>query len=118
MSNNDGFVLTKYLVEDRLGRKLTDAEAALLDNIDEVTAPEPARELGGLIVGLANAGLHPNHEISLLRLREVLKRTGLGRSKVYQLVAQGRFPSPVRIAGARVSAWRSDSIDQWIGQQV
>lgn len=58
--------------------------------------------------------------ISLLRLDAVKSRTGLGRSKIYDLIAASprRFPAPIHIAGTRVSAWPSDAIDRWIAAQV
>jgi len=49
----------------------------------------------------------------LLRLPHVLERTGLGRSTLYRLLAEGLFPPPVRI-GRRAVAWRADDIQDWI----
>lgn len=48
----------------------------------------------------------------LLRLPAVMKMTGLGRSTIYRLVAQQRFPCPVRIAN-RAVAWRRSDVYQW-----
>lgn len=48
----------------------------------------------------------------LLRMRTVMKITGLGRSTIYRLMASHEFPSPVRLA-ARAIAWRSTDIDSW-----
>lgn len=48
-----------------------------------------------------------------LRLREVLHRTGLGRSTVYRWMDEGRFPKPVRL-GARSVAWIEREIDDWL----
>lgn len=39
-----------------------------------------------------------------LRLPAVMKLTGLGRSTIYRMVADNRFPCPVRIA-IRAVAW-------------
>jgi prophage regulatory protein len=49
---------------------------------------------------------------TLLRLPAVMKLTGLGRSTIYRLVADNRFPSPVRIA-RRAIAWRRTDLDLW-----
>jgi prophage regulatory protein len=46
------------------------------------------------------------------RLPTVLSVTGLGRSTIYRLMADGSFPQPVRL-GRRVVAWRWSDIDQW-----
>jgi prophage regulatory protein len=48
----------------------------------------------------------------LLRLPSVMKLTGLGRSTIYRLVAEQRFPSPVRL-GQRAVGWRRDDLAAW-----
>jgi prophage regulatory protein len=48
----------------------------------------------------------------LLRLPAVMKLTGLGRSTIYRMVAERRFPTPVRITN-RAVAWRRTDLDQW-----
>jgi len=48
----------------------------------------------------------------LLRLPAVMKLTGLGRSTIYRMVAEHRFPCPVRITN-RAVAWRRTDVDQW-----
>lgn len=47
-----------------------------------------------------------------LRLPAVMKLTGLGRSTIYRMVADNRFPCPVRIA-SRAVAWRRTDLDRW-----
>jgi prophage regulatory protein len=47
-----------------------------------------------------------------LRLPAVMKLTGLGRSTIYRMVAERRFPCPVRIA-SRAVAWRRSDLDRW-----
>ena len=49
----------------------------------------------------------------LLRLPQVLERTGLSRSMVYLLESQGRFPGRVKV-GARAVAWPEDEVERWI----
>ncbi|MHA7820037.1 MAG: helix-turn-helix transcriptional regulator [Erythrobacter sp.] len=48
-----------------------------------------------------------------LWLREVLHRTGLGRSTVYRWMDEGRFPKSVRLGGRSV-AWIEHEIDEWL----
>ncbi|WP_082579863.1 AlpA family transcriptional regulator [Pelomonas sp. Root1444] len=50
---------------------------------------------------------------AFLRLPVVLRRTGLGRSTIYRMIANKEFPGQVRI-GARAVAWRQNDIDEWI----
>jgi prophage regulatory protein len=49
----------------------------------------------------------------LLRLPAVLDRVGLGRSRWYDLVAQGKAPTPVRLS-ERAVAWRESDVTAWI----
>jgi prophage regulatory protein len=47
-----------------------------------------------------------------LRMRLVMRMTGLGRSTIYRLMAEDRFPSPVRLTN-RAVAWRRSDLDRW-----
>ena len=53
----------------------------------------------------------------LLRLPEVISRTGYKRSNIYQLMNLGDFPQSVQL-GPRAVAWLSSEIDQWIDDRV
>lgn len=53
----------------------------------------------------------------LLRLPAVLERVGLGRSRIYDLIAVGRFPEPVKLSD-RAVAWLSTEVDLWIQQRI
>jgi prophage regulatory protein len=52
----------------------------------------------------------------LLRIRAVVKVTGLGRSTIYRLMADDQFPPPVRLA-KRVVAWRRSDLERWTSAQ-
>lgn len=41
-----------------------------------------------------------------------MARTGLGRSTIYRLMAERKFPTPVRLA-ARAVGWRKSDLDRW-----
>lgn len=56
------------------------------------------------------AALQPTDAI--LRMSAVRRRTGLGRSTIYRLVAANQFPAPVRLTG-RAIGWRSADIERW-----
>lgn len=49
----------------------------------------------------------------LLRLPEVLRKTGLSRSGIYAKEAIGHFPDRVSL-GPRAVAWRETEVDEWI----
>ncbi|HDQ3816910.1 TPA: AlpA family transcriptional regulator [Escherichia coli] len=50
---------------------------------------------------------------SLIRLPEVLKRTGFGKAWIYRLIREGRFPAPVKI-GVRAVAFVESEVEEWI----
>ena len=60
---------------------------------------------------------HGNTPDTLIRLPQVLKRTGLSRTTLYRLVQSGDFPRPVKIS-PRASAWRSLEITEWIATRL
>lgn len=47
-----------------------------------------------------------------LRLPSVMRVTGLGRSTIYRLMAEQKFPCPVQL-GPRAVAWRRCEIEAW-----
>jgi prophage regulatory protein len=47
-----------------------------------------------------------------LRLPSVVRRTGLARSTIYRLMAERKFPFPVKLAG-RAVGWRRSDLDRW-----
>lgn len=55
--------------------------------------------------------------LTIIRRKEVEKRTGLARSTIYERIARGEFPAAVRI-GARAVGWTSESIDGWISERI
>jgi len=57
----------------------------------------------------------PNERI--LRLRDVLARTGLTRSMAYALLKAQDFPTPINL-GARAVGWLESEVDAWIAGRV
>jgi len=55
--------------------------------------------------------------ISLLRRRDVEQRVGLHRSAIYEKIARGEFPRPVKL-GKRAVAWPAAEVDAWIAQRI
>ncbi|MGV8841757.1 MAG: helix-turn-helix transcriptional regulator [Pseudomonas sp.] len=54
----------------------------------------------------------------ILRWPAVKARTGLGRTKIYDLMNEGRFPRGRRIAGAHATGWDSLQVDAWVAEQM
>ncbi|EGK8717462.1 AlpA family transcriptional regulator [Escherichia coli] len=53
----------------------------------------------------------------LIRMSETIHRTGLSKSSIYDLMAQGRFPKTVRLGG-RAVAFVEDEINHWIEDRI
>jgi prophage regulatory protein len=53
----------------------------------------------------------------LIRLKEVMHCSGLGRSTVYKYVAEGTFPKPVPLGG-RAVAWIQTEVELWIEEKI
>ena len=53
----------------------------------------------------------------LLKIREVVSRTGVPISSIYWRITRGEFPRPVKL-GERASAWVETDVDAWIAQRI
>ena len=63
----------------------------------------------------------------LIRLPEVLGRTGYGRTSIYRKMDEGTFPKCLKLGGpikdstkfdSRAIAWIEDEIDQWVEARI
>lgn len=79
------------------------AEAASTPHPDPVVA-DPGHRVGA--VGDLDDGF--------LRLPEVVRLTGLGKSTLYERVAEGRFPASEPIGGGRAVGWRRSAVREWL----
>ena len=55
--------------------------------------------------------------MKLIRLSEVIDRTGLARATIYKYMAEGAFPASVSLGGRSVG-WVDEEIDVWIKSKV
>jgi prophage regulatory protein len=55
--------------------------------------------------------------MKILRLSEVINRTGLGRSSIYKLISEGLFPKSLPLFNRSVG-WLESEIDEWILSRV
>ena len=63
--------------------------------------------------------IEPNKNDRLLRIKEVVKRTGLSKSYIYQLRNENKFPPSVQLVPGGISvAWLETDITEWIQQRV
>ena len=63
----------------------------------------------------------------LIRLPEVLSRTGYGRTSIYRKMEDGSFPKSIKLGGptidpnvfdSRAVAWIEDEVEQWIESRI
>lgn len=54
---------------------------------------------------------------ALLKLPEVERATGKGRTAIYEDIRAKTFPRPVKI-GARASAWVASEVQAWIDARI
>ena len=53
----------------------------------------------------------------ILKLKEVLNRTGLGKTTLYMLIKSADFPKQVPL-GLRAVGWLEKEVDSWIIKRI
>lgn len=53
----------------------------------------------------------------IIRLKDVIDSTGLGRSTIYKYIAEGAFPKPVSL-GERSVGWVEEEVHEWIFARI
>lgn len=53
---------------------------------------------------------------SLLPLPAVKARVGMGKTKIYEAIKSGAFPSCIK--NGRTSVWIESEIDDWVSQTI
>ncbi len=52
-------------------------------------------------------------QIRFIRKKEVMYRTGLSSTGIYDLMARNLFPKSIKLAGGKAVAWLESDIGQW-----
>lgn len=55
--------------------------------------------------------------MKLIRIKDVMERTGLARSTIYKYISLGQFPQPIKL-GTRAVAWVESEIEAWINDGI
>lgn len=55
--------------------------------------------------------------MKIIRLKQVIASTGLGRSTIYKYIAEGKFPVPLQLS-VRCVGWLESEIQQWIQSRL
>ncbi|MNG10983.1 Prophage CP4-57 regulatory protein (AlpA) [compost metagenome] len=53
----------------------------------------------------------------IIRLKEVIECTGLGRSTIYKYISEGSFPKPVPL-GDRAVGWVESEVMSWVMARI
>jgi prophage regulatory protein len=56
-------------------------------------------------------------KLSILRRKQVEKRTGLSRSTIYLRIQEGSFPRPINL-GERAVGWLENEIEAWLVARI
>ena len=52
-------------------------------------------------------------QIRFIRKKEVMSRTGLTSSSIYDLMSRSLFPQSIKLAGGKSVAWLESDVVQW-----
>jgi len=53
----------------------------------------------------------------LIKLKEVILMTGLGRSSIYKFMGESKFPQSISL-GERCVAWELGEVEEWIQEKI
>lgn len=53
----------------------------------------------------------------IIRLPEVMQRTGASKEFIYKMIRRGEFPASIRIA-PRYAGWIESEIEAWLHQRI
>lgn len=51
----------------------------------------------------------------LIKLPEVCRQAGLGKSAIYEMIAAAQFPPPIKLG--RFSRWSQKEVQEWVEMQ-
>jgi prophage regulatory protein len=54
-----------------------------------------------------------SQEITTLKLHQVLAKTGVGKTTLYDMIAKGKFPAPIPTSD-RCRVWLEAEVDQFL----
>lgn len=52
----------------------------------------------------------------LIRMSEVMKMTGIGKTAIYGRIKEHTFPEPVKLG--RASTWVESDVQKWVDEQI
>lgn len=52
-----------------------------------------------------------------LKIADVIGKVGFSQSSIYAMMADGKFPQPIRVLG-KSNRWLESDINQWMAEQI
>ena len=49
---------------------------------------------------------------NFIRIKDVMKKTGIARSTIWLWIKQGKFPEPIKLS-VRITVWDEKVIEEW-----
>ena len=49
---------------------------------------------------------------NFLRIKDVMKMTGIAKSTIWLWVSESKFPKPIKLS-PRITVWESNQIEEW-----
>lgn len=54
---------------------------------------------------------------NFLRIKEVMKKTGIAKSTIWLWVSENKFPKPIKLS-PRITVWEEARIDYWMKEKL
>lgn len=54
--------------------------------------------------------------MTLISLKQVTEKIGVGKSMIYKMIKDGDFPRPVKIGS--ISRWVEEDVDAWLMKRI
>jgi len=55
--------------------------------------------------------------MKFIRIKDVMKKTGLARSTIWLWVKEEKIPKPIKLS-ERVTVWKESDIDEWMESKI
>ncbi|OTP72365.1 helix-turn-helix transcriptional regulator [Caballeronia sordidicola] len=66
---------------------------------------------------MSSIGIESKETKRIVRMREVLSRTGLSRTTIYEMIKSGSFNAPIPL-GSRAVGWLESDVNKWIDDRT
>ena len=54
---------------------------------------------------------------NFLRIKDVMKKTGIARSTIWLWVKEDKFPKPIKLS-PRITVWSNEEVDKWMSDLI